>query len=357
MTDRNQSEPINPEGWVCPVPLRAYPNVVLGHGGGGKLSADLVEHIFKPLFDNPVLDMLGDQAIVELGGMRIAFSTDSFTVSPLIFPGGDIGSLAVHGTVNDLAVSGATPLYLSAGYILEEGLAIDLLGRVAASMASAARAANVEVVTGDTKVVERGHGDGLYINTSGIGLVPDGVDIAAGNVRPGDVLIVSGAIGEHGIAILSVREGLTFETELKSDSQPLHDLVAAMLDETTDIHAMRDPTRGGLAASLNEFALASGVGIEIDEENVPIPLAVNAACELLGLDPFYVANEGKLVAAVPEHAAEPLLEAMRAHPRGREAAIIGRAVEDHPGVVTARTGIGGSRVIDTLVGEQLPRIC
>ncbi len=357
MSDRDQNQPIRAEGWVCPVPLRAYPNIVLGHGGGGKLSADLVEHIFRPLFDNPILDALGDQAILQIGGQRLAFSTDSFTVSPLFFPGGDIGSLSVHGTVNDLAMSGAVPLYLSAGFIIEEGLEMDKLGQITASMAAAAREVGVQIVTGDTKVVEKGHGDGVYINTSGIGLVPEGVNIDASNARPGDVILVSGAIGEHGIAILSVREGLTFQTELKSDSQPLHDLVAAMLAVHKDIHAMRDPTRGGLAASLNEFARASNVGIEIDEAAVPIPPAVSAACEMLGLDPFYVANEGKLVAVVPEDAAEELLEVMRAHPRGREAAIIGRVVEAHPGVVTARTGIGGSRVVDTLVGEQLPRIC
>jgi hydrogenase expression/formation protein HypE len=355
MTDTN--EQINAEGWVCPLPLRDYPTIVMGHGGGGKLSADLVEHIFKPLFDNPALDLLGDHALVEIGGARLAISTDSFTISPLFFPGGDIGSLAVHGTINDVAMSGATPLFLSAGYILEEGLEIDTLGRIAASMAAAAKEAGVPIVTGDTKVVDRGHGDGVYINTTGIGIVPDGVNIAAQNARPGDVVIVSGPIGEHGIAILSVREGLTFETELRSDSQPLHDLIAAMLAATTDIHALRDPTRGGLAATLNEFARAARVGIQIDEVSVPVPPAVNAACELLGLDPFYVANEGKLVAVVPESAAELLLETMQAHPRGQGAAIIGRVVEDHPGVVTARTGIGGSRVVDTLVGEQLPRIC
>jgi hydrogenase expression/formation protein HypE len=352
-----QTQAIRAEGWVCPVPLRSYPVIVMGHGGGGKLSADLVEYIFKPLFNNPILDELGDQAVLEIEGVRLAFTTDSFTVSPLFFPGGDIGSLAVHGTINDLAMSGAKPLFLSAGYILEEGLPIETLGRVAASMASAAQAAGVQIVTGDTKVVEKGHGDGLYINTSGIGIIPAGVRIAPSNARPGDVVIVSGPIGEHGIAILSVREGLAFETQLVSDSAPLHDLVAVMLAVTPDIHCMRDPTRGGLAATLNEFARASQVGIEINEQAVPIPPVVAAACEMLGLDPFYVANEGKLVAVVPPASAEPLLAAMQAHPRGREAAIIGQVVEAHPGVVTACTGIGGSRIIDTLVGEQLPRIC
>jgi hydrogenase expression/formation protein HypE len=358
MSNHNQHDtPIQAGGWVCPLPLRDYPTIVLGHGGGGKLSADLVEHIFKPLFNNPILDELGDQAILDLNGMRLAFTTDSFTVSPLFFPGGDIGSLAVHGTVNDIAVCGATPLYISAGYILEEGLPIDTLGQIAASMAAAARAAGVQIVTGDTKVVEKGHGDGVYINTTGIGLLPPGIDIAARNARPGDLVLVSGPIGEHGIAILSVREGLTFETALQSDSAPLHDLVAAMLAVSTDIHCLRDPTRGGLAASLNEFARASRVGIEVDEPAVPIPPAVRAACEMLGLDPYYVANEGKLVAIVPPDAAEPLLAAMQAHPRGQGAAIVGRVVAEHPGVVTSRSGLGGSRVVDTLVGEQLPRIC
>ncbi len=357
MTDLPPLNSIQAEGWVCPVPLRAYPTIVMGHGGGGKLSADLIEHIFRPLFDNPALNVLGDQAIVDIAGVQLAFTTDSFTVSPLFFPGGDIGSLAVHGTVNDLAMSGAMPLFMSAGYILEEGLPIDTLGQIATSMAEAARAAGVQIVTGDTKVVEKGHGDGVYINTTGIGLVPSGVHIAPHHACRGDVVLVSGPIGEHGIAILSVREGLQFETELRSDSQPLHDLVAAMLAVTQDIHCMRDPTRGGLAATLNEFARASHVGIEVDEAAVPVPPAVGAACEMLGLDPFYVANEGKLVVVAPESAADLLLDAMRAHPKGRHAALIGRVVEAHPGMVTARTAIGGSRVIDTLVGEQLPRIC
>lgn len=357
MSDDSHDGTIQGEGWVCPLPLRDYPSIVMGHGGGGKLSADLVEYIFRPLFDNPALDVLGDQAILAIGGMRLAFTTDSFTVSPLFFPGGDIGSLAVHGTVNDLAMSGAVPLYLSAGYIVEEGLPIDTLGQIAASMAAAARACGVQIVTGDTKVVDRGHGDGVYINTSGIGIVPEGVHIAPQNARPGDLVLVSGPIGEHGIAILSVREGLTFETALISDSQPLHDLVATMLAAAREIHCMRDPTRGGLAATLNEFARASRVGIAIDEEAVPIPPAVAAACEMLGLDPFYVANEGKLVVVAPPHAAEALLAVMQTHPKGQGAAIIGQVVEAHPGMVTARTGIGGSRVIDTLVGEQLPRIC
>jgi hydrogenase expression/formation protein HypE len=351
---------IQSEGWVCPVPLRDYPTIVMGHGGGGKLSADLVEHLFVPQFSNPALNVLSDQAVLDLPGLdgaRLAFTTDSFVVSPLFFPGGDIGSLAVHGTINDLAMSGARPLFLSAGYIVEEGLPIDTLGQAATSMASAARQAGVQIVTGDTKVVDKGHGDGLFINTSGIGLVPEGVNIGPDRARPGNVVIVSGEIGLHGITILSVREGLGFETAIQSDSASLHGLVAAMLDTTTDIRCLRDPTRGGLASTLNEFSKASGVGIEISETSVPVPAAVNAACEMLGLDPFYVANEGKLAAVVPESEAEDVLAAMRAHPLGQAAAIVGQATEEHPGIVVAQTGIGGRRIIDTLVGDQLPRIC
>jgi len=359
-SDGGQGGGIQAEGWVCPVPLRDYPNIVMGHGGGGKLSADLVSHLFLPEFSNAALDVLGDQAVLDLPGMdgaRLAFTTDSFVVNPLFFPGGDIGSLAVHGTVNDLAVSGARPLFLSAGYIIEEGLPLETLGAVATSMGEAAQRAGVQVVTGDTKVVERGHGDGLFINTSGVGLVPEGVTIGPDRARPGDVVLVSGEIGLHGITIMSVREGLGFETAIQSDSAPLYELVVAMLAVTANIHCLRDPTRGGVASTLNELAGASGVGIEIDETSVPIPDAVLAACEMLGLDPFYVANEGKLVAVVPPDEAEAVLEAMRARPEGQQAAVIGRVTAEHAGVVVARTGIGGSRVVDTLVGDQLPRIC
>lgn len=343
--------------WTCPLPLRNYPHVVLGHGGGGQLSADLVRHLFLPMFENPALAALNDQAVVDLDGSQLAFTTDTFVVSPQFFPGGNIGSLAVHGTINDLAVSGARPLYLSAGFILEEGLPMDDLGRIATSMAQACREAEVQLVTGDTKVVEKGHGDGVYINTTGIGVVPAGRHIGTDQARPGDVVLVSGDIGVHGVAILSTRDGLEFETAIKSDTAALHTLVAGMLDVTTGIHCLRDPTRGGLASTLNEIADASGVGIEIEEQRVPVPPAVRAACEMLGLDPFYVANEGKLVAIVPEAVAEPLLERMRTHPLGAKSALIGRVTDDHPGVVVARTGIGGSRVVDMLVGEQLPRIC
>ncbi len=348
------------DNWSCPLPLRDYPTVVMGHGGGGQLSADLIKYLFLPAFDNPVLAQMGDAAVVTPGGPngpRLAISTDSFTVTPLFFPGGDIGKLAVHGTVNDVAMVGARPLFLSVGFILEEGMPLDDLGRIAASMAAACRQAGVTIVTGDTKVVDKGHGDGLFVNTTGIGLLAPGLDISAGRARPGDVVIVSGDIGVHGIAILSIREGLQFETVVESDTAALHGLVAEMLDVTPDIHCLRDPTRGGLAAALNEIAAASSVGIELDETAVPVPPAVHAACEMLGLDPFYIANEGKLIAILPAEHAEAVLARMRAHPLGLRAAMVGTVKEAHPGMVVARTGIGGRRIVDMLVGEQLPRIC
>jgi hydrogenase expression/formation protein HypE len=348
---------INLDNWSCPLPLRNQPNIVMGHGGGGKLSAELVEHLFLPAFQNEVLANLSDSAVLKLAGGRLAFSTDSFVVQPLCFPGGTIGELAVNGTVNDLAMSGAQPRYLSAGFILEEGLPLELLGQIVGRMAAAARRAGVQVATGDTKVVDRGHGDGLYINTSGIGLIPDGVQIAPHQARPDDVVIVSGEIGLHGIAVMSMRAGLTFETVVESDCAPLNGLVAAMLATSREIHVLRDPTRGGVASSLNEIAKAAGVGIVLDERKLPVSPGVHAACELLGLDPLYVANEGKLIAIVPAAVAEPLLATMRQHELGRLATVIGRVTADHPGLVVARTGLGGARVVDMQVGEQLPRIC
>ncbi len=349
-------------GWTCPIPLRSYPTIVMGHGSGGKMMSELIQHLFVPLFENDLLAQLGDSAVLDLpstesGSARLAFSTDSFVVSPLVFPGGDIGELAVNGTVNDLAMSGARPLYLSAGFILEEGLSIEMLGQIASSFAAACREAGVQLIAGDTKVVNKGHGDGLYINTSGIGLVDTDVAISPRNARPGDVVLVSGTMGDHGIAIMSVREGLAFETRLESDTAPLNGLVQAMLETTKEIHCLRDATRGGLAAVLNELAAASDVGIEIEEQRVPVRQAVQAACEMLGLDPLYVANEGKLVAIVPEAVAEIVLGVMRAHPLGQDAVVIGRVVADHSGIVVARTRIGGSRIIDLPAGELLPRIC
>jgi hydrogenase expression/formation protein HypE len=351
------SAPIDFSQWVCPMPLRDYPQIVMGHGGGGKLSQDLIEHLFLPAFRNDVLASLADGAAVTIGGARLAFSTDSYVVRPLFFPGGSIADLAVNGTVNDLAMLGARPLFLSAGMIIEEGLAISALGTLVEQMASAARTAGVQIVTGDTKVVDKGHGDGVYINTSGIGLIPDGIHLAPHNARPGDAVLVSGTIGDHGMAIMSVREGLEFETIIRSDSAPLNGLVAALLAATPEIHALRDPTRGGVASALNEIARAAGVGIELEDRRLPVRPEVAAACELLGMDPIYVANEGKLIAIAPAKHAAALLDVMRQHPLAADAAIIGQVVPDHPGIVVSKTGIGGTHVVSMQIGEQLPRIC
>ncbi|MFB7668006.1 hydrogenase expression/formation protein HypE [Kitasatospora sp. NPDC056138] len=344
-------------GWSCPLPLRDHPRVVMGHGGGGALSAELVQHVFAPAFGGPVLAGLGDSAAVTLGGARIAFSTDSFVVRPLFFPGGSIGDLAVNGTVNDLAMSGARAAYLSCGFILEEGVETAVVARVAQALGAAARLAGVEVVTGDTKVVEAGRGDGIYLNTAGIGLIPAGVDIRPQRAVPGDVVIVSGDLGVHGVAVMSVREGLEFGVEIESDCAALGGLVEAMLAVTPELHVLRDPTRGGLGAALNEIAVAAGVGVVIQERSVPVPAPVVNACAILGLDPLYVANEGKLVAFVPREHADAVLDAMRAHPLGARSAVIGECVAEHAGMVVARTGLGGTRVVDLPVGEQLPRIC
>ncbi len=353
------SEPAapDPSGWSCPLPLRDYPSVVLGHGGGGQLSAELIEHLFVPAFRNAELEAMGDAAVLPAQPGRLAFSTDSFVVHPLFFPGGSIGDLAVHGTVNDLAMSGARPLFLSAAFILEEGLPMSVLGAIVERMAAAARDAGVRIATGDTKVVERGHGHGCYITTAGVGLVPDGVTVGPDRVRPGDVVLVSGTLGDHGMAVMSVREGLEFDTVIESDSAALGGIVAALLAAVPGVRALRDPTRGGLASSLNEFAGSSRVGIVLDERSLPVRPDVQAACELLGLDPVYVANEGKLIAIVDPADAELALATLRAHPLGGQAAIIGRATEQHPGMLVAKTGIGGTRVIPMQLGEQLPRIC
>ncbi len=345
------------EGWVCPVPLRDSPAIVMGHGGGGAMSAELVEHLFLPAYGDAADAELGDSAVVSVAGGRLAFSTDSYVVRPMFFPGGTIGDLAVNGTVNDLSMSGATPRVLSTAFILEEGTPLADLGRVAEAVGQAARVAGVRLVTGDTKVVDAGHGDGVYLNTAGIGVLADGVDIRPDRARPGDVVIVSGDIGVHGVAVMSCREGLEFGTAVESDTAPLNGLVATMLETGGDVRVLRDPTRGGVAASLNEIAKASKVGVRLVERDLPIPQPVQDACGLLGLDPLYVANEGKLLAFVSPGDAERVLEAMRGHEYGKSAAVIGVCVEEHAGMVVAKTGLGGTRVVDLPLGEQLPRIC
>jgi hydrogenase expression/formation protein HypE len=345
------------ENWTCPVPLRDTPFVVMGHGGGGAMSGELVEHLFRPGFGAAGTDELGDCAVVAVGGARLAFSTDSYVVKPMFFPGGSIGDLAVNGTVNDLAMAGATPLYLSTAFILQEGTALADIGRVAGAMGAAARAAGVQLVTGDTKVVDNGSGDGVYINTAGVGVVPDGVDINPHRATAGDAVLVSGDIGVHGVAVMSCREGLEFGTTVASDTAPLHGLVGAMLATGADVHVLRDPTRGGVAASLNEIAKTAGAGVDLVERDLPIPAEVRDACSLLGLDPLQVANEGKLLAFVPADRADEVLAAMRAHPNGTGARRIGTCVAEHPGMVVARTALGGTRVVNMPIGEQLPRIC
>ncbi len=373
----------------CPVPLSRYDRILLGHGSGGQLTNDLIRRVFVPAFDNPVLSALEDQATLDFGmrisecGMktgqdagrrdstdlhsafrvpnsalpRIAFTTDSFVVRPIFFPGGDIGRLAVHGTINDLAVGGATPLWLSAALILEEGLPLEDLKRIVRSMRQACDEAGVTLVTGDTKVVDRGKGDQIFITTSGIGIVPFGRNLSIGSARPGDRIVVSGTIGDHGIAIMSVREGIEFETVLESDSASLADLTRVMLEACPTIRCMRDPTRGGLSSALNELAAASRVGVTIDEAAIPVRAEVRGACEMLGLDPLYVANEGKLLAVVPPDDAERLLATMRKHSLGRNAALIGTINAENSGMVIQHSAVGGERVVTMLAGEQLPRIC
>jgi hydrogenase expression/formation protein HypE len=356
-------------GIICPAPLPAGDTVVLGHGSGGKLSAELVRSIFLPAFQNPELAKLNDQAVLNVNGTRLAFTTDSFVVKPLFFSGGNIGSLAVHGTINDLAMAGARPLFLSVAFILEEGFSLTELRRVVNSLSQAAADADVQVVTGDTKVVERGSGDQIFINTTGIGLVPGSLELSADRARPGDKVLLSGYIGDHGIAILAQREGLEFESPIQSDSAALHGLVAKMLEASTGItpsgreqrgcaiRCMRDPTRGGLSSALNEIAEQSKMGIQIEEPMIPIREEVRGACEMLGLDPLYVANEGKLIAIVESGMAEPILQAMRRHPLGTESRLIGTVTERSPGTVIMRTALGTTRIVDMLAGDQLPRIC
>ncbi|RMG45250.1 MAG: hydrogenase expression/formation protein HypE [Acidobacteria bacterium] len=347
----------DPLKFSCPVPTGEPDRILLGHGSGGRLSRRLLETVFLAGLGNPILARLEDQATLEVNGLRLAFTTDSFVVKPLFFPGGDIGSLAVHGTVNDLAVGGAQPLALSAAFVIEEGFPRNDLVRVVASMRRAAAAVAVPVVPGDTKVVERGAADGLFVNTSGLGLVREGTDLSAARARPGDAVLVSGTIGDHGIAVLAARDELGFGADVTSDSAPLHGLASALLERCPDARCLRDPTRGGLASTLHEIADSSGVTVELDEEAIPIRPPVEAACELYGLDPLYVANEGKLVAIVPGERAEAALAALRAHPLGRDAARIGRVVPRAEVPVVLRTRLGTTRVVEMLAGEQLPRIC
>jgi hydrogenase expression/formation protein HypE len=342
----------------CPAPLGQYTSVLLAHGGGGRLMHQLLERVFVEAFRNPLLETRHDAAVLDLGSARVAFTTDSYVVRPLFFPGGDIGTLAVNGTVNDLAMAGAHPRYLSAGFIIEEGFAVETLQRVVASMRDAALAAGVQIVTGDTKVVDRGKGDGVFINTAGVGTVAHELCIQPSAVRAGDAVILSGDIGRHGMAIMAVREGIAFETRIESDSASLLPLVDRLREAFgPDVHVLRDPTRGGVASTLNEIAAASGVGVELEEAAIPVPSDVSAACEMLGLDPLYVANEGVLVALLPESLTEAALASLREHPMGAAAVRVGKVVAGHPGLVVLRTAIGGSRIVDQLPGDQLPRIC
>ncbi|MHA2636380.1 MAG: hydrogenase expression/formation protein HypE [bacterium JZ-2024 1] len=344
-------------GLSCPAPTLNFDSVLLAHGGGGRLMANLIRHLFLPCFDNPYLQVLHDGAIFEINGTRYAITTDSYVVSPVFFPGGDIGTLSIYGTANDLAMCGAKPLFLSAALILEEGFPMEQLHRIAQSMAEACRKANVLLVTGDTKVVNKGKGDGIFITTSGVGIIEKAVNISPERARPGDKILISGTIGDHGIAILSVREGLEFESPVQSDTSCLYPLVERILDVCPEVRCLRDPTRGGVASALNEIAEKSKVGIKIYEEKIPVKEAVKGACEILGLDPLYVANEGKLIAIVPAEKAERVLQAMKQHPAGKDSAIIGEVLDKPEGRVILQSKIGGQRVVDMLSGEQLPRIC
>jgi hydrogenase expression/formation protein HypE len=346
-----------PDDLTCPVPISQYPQVLLAHGGGGRLMHQLLERVFLSAFRNEWLDTGHDSAVLDVARGRIAFTTDSYVVRPLFFPGGTIGTLAVNGTVNDLAMSGARPLALSAGFIIEEGLEIATLQRVVSSMQEAAAAANVPIVTGDTKVVDRGKGDGVFINTAGIGVIEHGLDIAPRQVRAGDAVVLSGDIGRHGMAIMAAREGLQFDSEIESDCAPLAAPALALIAAGIEVHTLRDLTRGGLASALNEIAAGAGVGVTVDERQVPVREDVRGACEILGFDPMYVANEGRFVAFVPEAQAERAVEVLRSHPVSAGARVAGRVTDGPPGLVTVRGLLGSARILDMLSGEQLPRIC
>jgi hydrogenase expression/formation protein HypE len=352
------NHPVNPELTAsCPIPISDYPKVLMAHGGGGRLMQQLLEKIFLPSFDNPLLGQRHDGAVLEVGGQKLAFTTDSYVVHPLFFPGGDIGTLAVNGTVNDLAMCGARPLWLSAGFILEEGLPMETLWRVAQSMKGAAARAGVQLVTGDTKVVDQGKGDGLFVNTAGIGKIEHGLLIAPSRVQAGDMVLINGDLGRHGMAIMSVREGLEFESAIESDCAPLARPVLALLEAGIEVHCLRDLTRGGLASALNEIATTARVQVDVDENAIPIREDVRGACEILGLDPLYVANEGRFVAFVADRDLARALEVLRADDLGKEACCIGRVTAARPGLVTLKSQIGAQRIMDLLSGEQLPRIC
>ncbi|NMW21937.1 MAG: hydrogenase expression/formation protein HypE [Chlorobiaceae bacterium] len=342
---------------VCPSPILQHETVQMAHGAGGRLSQTLMQRVFMPHLHNAFLDLLDDQAKLDLPAGRTAFTTDTYVVSPVFFPGGNIGELAVNGTVNDLSVGGATPIYLSAGFVLEEGFSLVELETIVKSMAEAARKAEVMIVTGDTKVVGKGQCDRIFINTSGIGIIREGVNLSCRNLQPGDTIILSGTVGDHGMAIMTSREGLSFQSRITSDCAALNAMIAAVLDVVPSVHAMRDPTRGGVAATLNELAVSSAVGIEINETAIPVKPDVRGACELLGIDPLHVANEGKLVLAVAGEYAGTVLDLLRSCEPGRDAVIIGSVVNDHPGMVVMRTAFGSRRIVDLPLGEQLPRIC
>jgi hydrogenase expression/formation protein HypE len=345
------------QGLNCPVPLNEYPTIVLAHGGGGKLTHQLIERLFKKHFSNSELDLMHDGAMFNFKGGRMAFSTDSYVVSPIFFPGGNIGELAVNGTVNDIAMCGAQPKYLSASFIIEEGLSMPELEAIVESMAVSSKKAGVSIVTGDTKVVPRGKADKLFITTAGVGMIPEGRDIHPSKINAGDKIIISGSIGDHGMAVMSVREGLEFESEICSDTCALNGLVEEMFRVSSNINFLRDPTRGGVASTLNEIVSSVQKGIRIVEESIPVKQNVSSACEILGFDPLYVANEGKLIAIVPAIDAAKILSVMKEHSYGKDSAIIGEVTNDHPSMVILKTAIGGERVVDMISGEQLPRIC
>jgi hydrogenase expression/formation protein HypE len=345
------------ENLSCPLPIMDHQTIQLAHGAGGQLSNDLIETLFLPRFANKTLEAMEDQAVLDFPGKRLSFSTDTFVVDPIFFPGGNIGELAINGTVNDVAMCGATPLYLSVAFILEEGFPMEALHQILISMEIAAKKAGVTIVTGDTKVVNKGSCDKIFINTTGIGILDHDLNISAGNLQLGDKIIVSGTLADHGMAVMTSREGLSFQSRVKSDTASLNGLILAMLDVSQNIHALRDPTRGGVATTLNEFARASNVGITLFEEKIPVKPDVRGACEILGIDPLYVANEGKLIAIVSDEATPKILDAMKDHPLGTDAVIIGEVVSDHPGMVTMKTGLGANRIVDMPIGEQLPRIC